>query len=240
MKGFLTDPPTSSPGEPALTLLELSNVTVVKGGVTLFTGFNLTVTSGSITCIRGRNGVGKTTLLRVAGLIEKPSSGVVKFTGLDVWGLDERRRSRIRLEHIGYVPQFAGLIEELNGIENVELPLALLGYKAKAMREAALEALRLLGVEHLAYKRPYEMSGGERMKVAIARALAKKPKLLLLDEPTASLDPESTAKLYRILEELKLQNIGVIVTTTDITEPLPCTENHILQPPTPHPTTLHS
>ncbi|MFZ8793476.1 MAG: ATP-binding cassette domain-containing protein [Acidilobaceae archaeon] len=167
-------------------------------------------------------------LLRVAGFIERPYAGTVKFMGLDVWSLDEPRRSRVRLENVGYVPQFAGLIEELNGLENVELPLTLLGYDGKARRAAALEALELLGVGHVAYKRPYEMSGGERMKVAIARALAKKPKLMLLDEPTASLDPESSTKLYSILEELRLRGVGIVVTTTDLKEPLPCTEDYTL------------
>ncbi len=208
--------------------MELSNVEVVKGGVRLFSGLSLTVAEGSVVCVRGRNGVGKTSLLRVAGFIERPYSGSVRFMGLDVWALDSMSRSRVRLEHVGYVPQFSGLIEELNGLENVELPLALLGYTSKARREAALEALRLLGVDHIAYKRPYEMSGGERMKVAIARALAKKPKLLILDEPTASLDTESSVKLYSILEKLRLQGVGIIVTTTDLTEPLPCTEDYTL------------
>jgi lipoprotein-releasing system ATP-binding protein len=209
-------------------MLELSNITIVKGGLKLVSNLSLTVTGGSIVCIRGRNGVGKTSLLRVAGFIERPYGGTVRFMGLDVWSLDESRRSRVRLENVGYVPQFSGLIEELNGLENVELPLALLGYDGKARRTAALEALKLLGVDHVAYKRPYEMSGGERMKVAIARALAKKPKLMLLDEPTASLDPESSTKLYSVLEKLRLQGVGIVVTTTDVKEPLPCTEDYTL------------
>lgn len=210
-------------------LLELRDVGVVKGGVVLFKGLDLVINSGSIICIRGRNGVGKTTLARLVALVEKPTWGTVRILGVDAWGSRESIRSRVKLESIGYVPQFAGLIEELTGWENVELPLRLLGYPSDVRRRLILETSRILGVEGLLDKKPSEMSGGERMKIAIVRAIAKRPKILVLDEPTASLDPQSSENLYRLMEKLGMEGVGLMVTTTDPREPLPCTEDYMLQ-----------
>lgn len=210
------------------SLLELVDVRVSRSGGVVLDGVSLELGEGDIVCIRGRNGVGKSTLLRVGALVERPNSGGVRVLGFDVWSSSEALRARLRLEVVGYVPQFAGLVEELSGWENIELPLALLGYPPSVRSSIVLEVARKLGVEHILSRRPSEMSGGERMRVAIARAIAKKPRILLLDEPTASLDEEWTSRVYRLLEDLSSEKVGVVVTTADPNEPLPCTKDYVL------------
>ena len=208
--------------------MELVDVRVYKSGELLLDGVSLRLEAGEVICVRGRNGAGKSTLLRVAALIEKPGSGVVRVLGVEASRASDGLKARLRLEAIGYVPQFAGLVEELRGWENIELPLALLGYPPSVRRQRVVEAARLMGVEHVLDRRPSEMSGGERMRVAIARALVKNPRILLLDEPTASLDERWSSQVYKLLAELSSKGVGVIVTTADPHEPLPCSRDYVL------------
>ncbi|MEM0366275.1 MAG: ATP-binding cassette domain-containing protein [Acidilobaceae archaeon] len=209
-------------------LIELIDVRVVRGGVSILDGVDLTLDIGDVICVRGRNGVGKTTLLRVIGLIDVIDYGIFKFLGRNVLELSGKEKSIIRLETIGYVPQFSGLIGELSIRENIELPLALLGIPGGIRAKRVTEVAKLLGLEYVLDKKPGEVSGGERMRAAIARALVKNPKLLLLDEPTASLDPEWAKTIYNIIVEYVNRGSGVIVTTTDPEEPLPCTRDYTL------------
>ncbi|MCS7099116.1 MAG: ATP-binding cassette domain-containing protein, partial [Sulfolobales archaeon] len=170
------------------TVLLLRNVSKTMNRELVLRGIDLELKTGEVVVVRGRSGVGKTTLAKIASLQLLPDGGSVMFLGVDVGRLREYERSSLRLRYVGYVDQEYTLLQELTVRENVELPLALLGAPKSERVRAAEELLRRLGLRNYGDRYPTELSGGERQRVAIARALVKKPRLLVADEPFSNLD----------------------------------------------------
>jgi len=194
-----------------------------------FRNIDLTIPRGVIVVVRGRSGVGKSTLAKIAALIIDPDSGRVVFNGRDVSGLSEHEKSALRLRYIGYVDQDCTLINELTVWENIELSLKLLGVEKNRRIEIVNSVVEALGLKGLEYRRPRELSGGQRQRVAIARALAKKPLLLVADEPLAHLDDETARIVLDYIREVVGETgMSVLMTTTDLSTRLEVDRDYLL------------
>lgn len=219
-------------------MLELRRVgKEYPGAGPVLEGVDLEVRADDIVVIRGRSGIGKSTLLRIMGLLDEPTSGEVVVEGQDTRRMKDPELSRIRLTTFGFVFQQFNLIHSLTNLENVELPMRLAGRAgAEERRGRALDLLRHFGVEHLASRFPGEISGGEQQRVTVARALANRPRLILADEPTASLDEtnsEAVLGLFRRVNEES--HVAVVLTTTSFTDKIRSTQelvvaDHTLRP----------
>jgi lipoprotein-releasing system ATP-binding protein len=162
----------------------------------------LEISAGEIVGLIGPSGSGKSSLLHAAGLLEKPSGGVVQIGGADAWALTDAKRTEIRRNRIGFVYQFHHLLAEFDALHNVALPALIAG---RSRREARAEAERLLGVMGLSariHHQPAQLSGGEQQRVAIARAMVNRPLLILADEPTGNLDPDTSTHVFAALSDL--------------------------------------
>ena len=179
-----------------------------SGGLTVLKGVNLDVMPGEVVGLIGPSGSGKSSLLHAAGLLERPTSGEIRIDGADVGGLDERARTHIRLASIGFVYQFHHLLAEFDARDNVALPLRIAGVGQGEARERASEVLTALGLGERLTHQPAQMSGGEQQRVAVARALANRPRLLLADEPTGNLDPATSQTVFEALHRL-VKDTGV-------------------------------
>jgi ABC-type lipoprotein export system ATPase subunit len=175
---------------------------------------SLTIESGSTVGIIGPSGAGKSTLLRLMGMLDLPSGGEVFFSQTSVGDLAARARRRLRLQKTGFVFQQLKLLPTLSAIENVELPLALLGKSRTEQKSKAMKLLSDVGLEGKERRKPEKLSLGEQQRVAVARALINDPELILADEPTSQLDSTTGAKIIDILIELK-KNSAVVIATHD-------------------------
>jgi lipoprotein-releasing system ATP-binding protein len=193
-------------------VLSVRNVTrtyeTATGGLTVLKGVNLDVMPGEVVGLIGPSGSGKSSLLHAAGLLERPTSGEIRIDGTDVGGLDERARTHIRLASIGFVYQFHHLLAEFDARDNVALPLRIAGVGQAQARERASEVLTALGLGERLTHQPAQLSGGEQQRVAVARALANRPRLLLADEPTGNLDPATSQSVFEALQRL-VKDTGV-------------------------------
>jgi len=211
-------------------LVGLFNVWKSYSATHVLRGINLTVKEGEFTSIRGKSGVGKTTLLKIIGLLEPPSEGEVRVLGKSVLQLSDDEKSHIRLNHVGFVFQFFNLIPSLTVLENIELPLALAGATKPKRKERGLELLSYFGLVGLAERFPESLSGGEKQRIAVIRALANNPKIILADEPVSSLDDENSELLINLLRSInKEKNVTIVLTTTDLYEKLPSTRDYLLK-----------
>jgi putative ABC transport system ATP-binding protein len=211
-------------------LIELYKVSKSYGAIEVLKDINLTVREGEFISIRGKSGVGKTTLLKIIGLLEQPDKGEVKLFGKTVNGLRDDKISELRLRYIGFVFQFFNLIPSLTALENIELPLALAGVDRRRRRERAMELLEYFDLTELAHRFPETLSGGERQRIAIIRALANSPRIILADEPTSSLDDENSKLVIRLLAQINRdRGVTVVLTTTDLYEKLPTTKDYMLK-----------
>ena len=211
-------------------MIELSGVWKSYGAVEVLRGVDLSVKEGDFVSIRGKSGAGKTTLLKIVGLLETPSKGEVRLLGRDVGKLGDGERSEARLRYIGFVFQFFNLIPSLTVLENVELPLALAGAGKRERKRRALELLEHFGLTHLADRFPETLSGGERQRVAIIRALANDPRIVLADEPTSSLDDENSKLVMDLLSKVNAERrVTIVLTTTDLYERLPTNRDFVLK-----------
>lgn len=185
-------------------------------GSQVLAGVSFEVCAGEFVAVQGSSGAGKTTLLHcVAGLLT-PRAGVVVVGGVEVTSLGRPARDRLRLERMGIVTQFGDLVQELTVLENVELPSRLLGHPHEQVRPRVLELLHRLGIDSLAARRVWEISGGQRQRAAVARALAHGPAVVLADEPTGSLDEKSASEAARLLiEEAAAAGAALLVSTHD-------------------------
>ncbi len=193
-------------------VLSVRNVTrtyeSAAGPLTVLKGVNLDVMPGEVVGLIGPSGSGKSSLLHAAGLLERPTSGEIRIDGADVGGLPERARTHIRLASIGFVYQFHHLLAEFDARDNVALPLRIAGVGQVQARERASEVLTALGLGERLTHQPAQMSGGEQQRVAVARALANRPRLLLADEPTGNLDPATSQTVFEALHRL-VKDTGV-------------------------------
>ncbi|WP_439478085.1 ABC transporter ATP-binding protein [Brevundimonas sp.] len=193
-------------------VLSVRNVTrtyeTASGGLTVLKGVDLDVMPGEVVGLIGPSGSGKSSLLHAAGLLERPTSGEIRIDGADVGGLDERARTHIRLASIGFVYQFHHLLAEFDARDNVALPLRIAGVGQVQARERASEVLTALGLGERLTHQPAQLSGGEQQRVAVARALANRPRLLLADEPTGNLDPATSQTVFEALHRL-VKDTGV-------------------------------
>jgi putative ABC transport system ATP-binding protein len=171
---------------------------------------------GEMAVIMGPSGSGKTTLLNLMGTFDRPTSGKIYLDGQDLTRMSEGELTRLRREKIGFVFQFYNLIPVLTAYENLELPMLLAGKPKEERRSRTEELLRLVGLSQRAHHRPDELSGGEQQRVAIGRALANRPSLLLADEPTGDLDTKTGGEVVEVLRRAaKEEGVAVIVVTHD-------------------------
>ena len=185
------------------------------GPVPVLDGVDLIVAAGEHVALTGRSGAGKTTLLSILGGLERPQGGRVEVDGRNLDGLDGNGLAAFRRETVGFVFQHFGLLDALTATENVELALALAGREPRRRRAArAGELLAAVGLADRIRHRPAALSGGERQRVAIARALANRPRLVLADEPTGNLDPESAEGVLALLERLPAETGSTVVVVT--------------------------
>ncbi len=174
-----------------------------------------TIAAGEQVAIMGPSGSGKSTLLQIIGCLDRPSSGVYRFEGREVEDLPERELDQLRQRRIGFIFQTFHLIARLDARKNVELPMLFAGFSRRERRERALEVLTEVGLEKRVQHRPAELSGGERQRLAIARALALGPSLLLADEPTGNLDSRSGGVVLDLLDRLHDGGLSILVVTHD-------------------------
>jgi putative ABC transport system ATP-binding protein len=185
-------PAAEAEADPMVETHDLVREFVVGSGVIrAVNGISMRVARGELVAVVGRSGSGKTTLLSLIGALDRPTSGSVKVSGEPVSEMDERDLVRFRRRSIGFIFQAFGLLPILSAAENVEIPLRLVGTEPGPRERRVAELLELVGLGERANHRPYELSGGEQQRVAIARSLANRPQLLLADEPTGQLDSQT-------------------------------------------------
>ena len=185
--------------------------TETKVPVKALNGISITIAEAEFTAIVGPSGSGKTTLLNMLGGLDSPSSGEVHINGTNITALPSRALIDFRLHNIGFVFQSFNLIPVLTARENVEFILQVQGVGKKERKRIAVEVLEAVGLADKIDNRPGDLSGGQQQRIAVARALASKPRFILADEPTANLDSKSTAELLDIMEKLNLKNIAELV-----------------------------
>ena len=174
----------------------------LPGEVQVLRGVDLTVTAGEVVALVAPSGAGKSTMLHIAGLLDVPDTGTVSLAGQDMTGLSDRKRTAARRSDIGFIYQFHHLLPEFSALENIVLPQLAAGTARKTAEARALDLLDRVGIAQRAGHRPAALSGGEQQRVAFCRALANKPRLLLADEPTGNLDPETSDQVFGALMEL--------------------------------------
>lgn len=179
-------------------------------------GVNLTIQPGEIVALLGPSGSGKSTLLHVAGLLEPPTTGSVRIAGQEASGLNDKGRTKLRQSAVGFIYQFHHLLPEFSARENVAIPQMIAGKSRQEANARADELLAAVGIDHRAAHRPGTLSGGEQQRCAIARALSNRPALLLGDEPTGNLDPDTSESVFQMLLGLtRDQGLAALIATHD-------------------------
>ena len=176
--------------------------------VAVLRGVDLHVDKGEVVALVAPSGAGKSTLLHIAGLLDTPDAGQVHIGGTDMTGLSDRQRTTVRRTDVGFIYQFHHLLPEFSAQENIVLPQLAAGIPKAQAQARAIELLRTVGIAARADHRPAALSGGEQQRVAFCRALANKPRLLLADEPTGNLDPETSDQVFASLMDL-VRNTGL-------------------------------
>lgn len=195
-------------------MIEIKGVTKSFGSLQVLKGIDLRIEKGEIVSIVGPSGAGKTTLLQILGTLDKPDSGSVVVDGIETSTLSTNKLSEFRNMHLGFVFQFHQLLPEFTAIENIMIPAYIAGMKPKEARNRAEELLAFMGLSDRATHKPNELSGGEKQRVAVARALMNNPAVILADEPSGSLDSKNKEELHKLFFELrdKFGQTFVIVT----------------------------
>lgn len=195
-------------------MIEIKGVTKSFGSLQVLKGIDLRIEKGEIVSIVGPSGAGKTTLLQILGTLDKPDSGSVVVAGIETSTLSTNKLSEFRNTHLGFVFQFHQLLPEFTAIENIMIPAYIAGMKPKETRNRAEELLEFMGLSDRATHKPNELSGGEKQRVAVARALMNNPAVILADEPSGSLDSKNKEELHKLFFELrdKFGQTFVIVT----------------------------
>jgi len=177
-------------------------------------GVTMSVEEGEFVAIMGPSGSGKSTLLNIIGCLDKPSRGEVIINGIETSKLDDRELTRLRRDVVGFIFQLYNLIPTLTALENVELPMVFRKIGKEERRRRAAELLKLVGAEGYENRKPNELSGGQQQRIAIARALANEPKILLCDEPTGNLDTKSGRQIMEILKNLNEEKFVTVILVT--------------------------
>ena len=187
------------------------------GWLTVLRGVNLALNPGEVVALVGPSGSGKSTLLHIAGLLDRPDKGDVMISGKSCGALDADERTMLRRTTVGFVYQFHHLLPEFTAIENVMMPLRIGGVADDEARSRAFSVLKRLGLEHRLTHRPAELSGGEQQRVAISRAVVNEPNILLADEPTGNLDPETSDVVFNELISLaRTQGLSALIATHNL------------------------
>lgn len=198
--------------------LELKNLhrSFKQGSQTLevLRGIDLNIEKGEVVALIGPSGSGKSTMLQIAGLLEKPTKGEIYLDGLKCSKLGDAMRTSLRRDYLGFVYQYHNLLPDFDAVENVMMPLLIAGVSPKTAREKAEKLLKRLGLAKRLKHRPAELSGGEQQRVAITRALANTPKLLLADEPTGNLDPKTAETVFaELIAMVKETGLSALIAT---------------------------
>ena len=196
-----------------------SNITrdFFTGGINVraLDDINLSVQKGEFLAVIGRSGSGKTTLLNVIAGLDHPTTGKIMINDQDISNFSDHQMTQLRRHHIGFVFQSFGLLPLMSAAENIELALRIAGNNAKQRRERTRELLELVGLENRSQHRPYELSGGEQQRVAVARAIANNPPLIIADEPTGELDSNTGQQIFTLLRKVAESGVTVITATHD-------------------------
>lgn len=195
-------------------MITLRNITKSFGSLQVLKGIDLDIAQGEVVSIVGPSGAGKTTLLQIMGTLDSADSGSVVIDGTDISRLSQKALARFRNQHIGFVFQFHQLLPEFTALENVMIPALIAGTSRREARQRAEELLAFMGLSDRATHKPTELSGGEKQRVAVARALVNKPAVVLADEPSGSLDSANKAELHALFFRLRdeMHQTFVIVT----------------------------
>lgn len=197
-----------------LSMIEVQNIYKSFGTLEVLKGVNLTVTKGEIVAIVGKSGAGKTTLLQIIGTLDRPTSGKVVIDGQDVFTLNDTKLAAFRNHHIGFIFQFHQLLPEFTALENVCIPAMIAHESEKKYKPRAQKLLADLGLADRMNHKPNELSGGEKQRVAAARALMMSPDIILADEPTGSLDEKNKKELSNLLLQLRKEYGQTILLVT--------------------------
>ena len=195
-------------------MIEINDIKKSFGSLQVLKGIDLRIEKGEIVSIVGPSGAGKTTLLQIIGTLDKPDSGTIKIDGIDISSLSAGKLADFRNRHIGFVFQFHRLLPEFTAIENIMIPAYIGGANKSEAKKRAKELLEFMGLTDRAEHKPAELSGGEKQRVAVARALINNPAVILADEPSGSLDSKNKAELHQLFFDLrdKFGQTFVIVT----------------------------
>lgn len=184
-------------------MITINGITKSFGSLQVLKGIDLHIEKGEVVSIVGPSGAGKTTLLQIIGTLDRPDSGSVHVDSIDVTSLSQKKLSDFRNRHIGFVFQFHQLLPEFTAIENIMIPAYIAGTSNKEARRRATELLDFMGLSDRATHKPNELSGGEKQRVAVARALVNNPAVILADEPSGSLDTKNKAELHQLFFDLR-------------------------------------
>ena len=195
-------------------MIEVKNIHKSFGTLEVLKGVDLAVKKGEIVSIIGKSGAGKTTLLQIIGTLDKPDSGRVVIDGVDVFALKEKELADFRNRHIGFIFQFHQLLPEFNALENVMMPAMIARMSEKEAEQRAVQLLTELGMAERLTHKPNELSGGEKQRVAAARAMMMSPDVILADEPSGSLDESNKKELHKLLLQMREQYGQTIIIVT--------------------------
>ena len=195
-------------------MIEVKNIHKSFGTLEVLKGVDLTVEKGEIVSIIGKSGAGKTTLLQIIGTLDKPDAGNVVIDGVDVFALKEKELADFRNRHIGFIFQFHQLLPEFNALENVMMPAMIARVPEKEAEQRAVQLLTELGMAERLTHKPNQLSGGEKQRVAAARAMMMSPDVILADEPSGSLDESNKNELHKLLLQMREQYGQTIIIVT--------------------------
>ncbi len=184
-------------------MIDIQGITKSFGSLQVLKGIDLHIDKGEVVSIVGPSGAGKTTLLQIIGTLDKPDAGTVHIDGIDVTTLSQKKLSDFRNQHIGFVFQFHQLLPEFTAIENIMIPAFIAGKSHAEAKQRAQELLEFMGLTDRASHKPAELSGGEKQRIAVARALVNNPAVILADEPSGSLDSKNKAELHQLFFDLR-------------------------------------